>query len=122
MDTKSLIGCGEMSEALTGNCSTHPQPDYWFPEFDNGRPTKAKIDNLVETIAIAKELCGSCPVKDKCLEFGMHPDDLPFGIFGGKLAGERIESLGKTLDEVGPQSDEGRALLFYERIKPYLKE
>jgi hypothetical protein len=52
----------------------------------------------------------------------MEPEDLPFGIFGGKLAGERIESLGKTLDDVGRQTDEGRALVFYERIKPHLKE
>lgn len=120
-DTKNLIGCGEMSEALVGNCTTHTQPDYWFPEYDNGRPSAAKIEKLVESIGIAVDLCNSCPAKEACLQEGMQPNDLPFGIWGGKLAGERLESLGKTLDNVLPQSDEGRALSFYNSIKPHLR-
>jgi hypothetical protein len=50
----------------------------------------------------------------------MEPNDLPFGIWGGKLAGERIESLGYTRDDFALQTDEGRALDFYERMKPRL--
>lgn len=110
------------TKALVGNCTNHPNPDYWFPEFENGRPSKSRIEALVVSIGIAKELCKTCPSQEACLAYGMEENDLPFGIWGGKLAAERIESLGKTADDYGLQSDEGRALSFYERIKPLLRE
>ena len=52
---------------------------------------------------------------------GMEENDLPHGIWGGKLAGQRIAMLGKTKDDYGLQTDEGRALVFYERIRPHLE-
>ena len=113
--------CGVlMTSALIGNCTNHPYPDYWYPEFDNGRPSNTKMEALVNSIKIAKEECSTCPVAQDCLKQGMEPNDLPFGIWGGKLAGERIESLGYTRDDFALQTDEGRALDFYERMKPRL--
>lgn len=105
---------------IVGNCTNHANPDWWFPEYENGRPAESKVLALVETIGKAKALCNTCPVKDECLSEGMSDKDLPFGIWGGKLAGERIASLGKKRSDYGKQTDEGRAMDFYERIKPRL--
>ena len=110
-----------MTDTIKGICTTHPHPDWWFPEFDNGRPSNAKIASLTSTITAAVNMCNSCPVQDKCLEMGMEENDLPHGIWGGKLAGQRIAMLGKTKDDYGLQTDEGRALVFYERIRPHLE-
>ena len=86
-DTKSQIGCGGM---IRGNCTDHDNPDLWFPEGSVGNPGPAKTLTLVAEVKRAVALCNSCPEQEKCLEEGMKSKNLPYGIWGGKLAGQRI--------------------------------
>ena len=109
-------------EPLIGKCTNHDDPDLWQPEFPNGRPSMRALGTLVERINIAKRICDTCPSKQRCLEEGSSEKDLPFGIWGGKLAGERILALGHVRSDFAKQSDLGRAMDFHERVKPYLEE
>jgi hypothetical protein len=108
------------TKSLVGNCTGDPYPDTWFPEFDSNRPSRAKLLELSSSIKYAKQSCSTCPISDDCLIEGMKDENLSHGIWGGLLAGERILSLGKVREDYGIQVDEGRALDFYTRIKPYL--
>lgn len=110
------------TEPLVGNCTNHVNPDLWHPEMPNGRPSKRVLDNLVEDILIAKEYCNTCPSKERCLEIGSQPKDLPYGIWGGKLAGERILALGHVRSDFAQQSELGRAMDFHEYITQYMEE
>lgn len=110
-----------MTENLVGACVDHPNPDWWYPEFHNGRPTNKKVRSLISNTKTALAICSTCPIKDKCLEMGMSEKDLPHGIWGGILAGERIILAGKANKKYGEQTDLGRALSFYSRIKPLLE-
>lgn len=113
---------GSRTEPLVGNCTNHDDPDLWAPEMPNGRPTMRTVGRLVERILIAKEICSTCPSKQRCLDIGSQPKDLPFGIWGGKLAGERILALGHVRSDFAKQSDLGRAMDFHEYVKPYMEE
>lgn len=113
---------GLKTEPLVGNCTNHPNPDLWQPEFPNGRTSSRAMGYLVESINIAKSMCDTCPSKQRCLDIGSEPNDLPYGIWGGKLAGERILALGHVRSDFAKQSDLGRAMDFYERVKPYMEE
>jgi hypothetical protein len=112
----------KISQQLIGECTNDLNADYWFPEFDNGRPSIAKQQALVESIKYAVELCNICPIKERCLEEGMKLENLSHGIWGGLLAGERIESLNGNYDNNGIQTDVAKALSFYERMQPLLRE
>ena len=57
---------------------------------ENIAVNNTKIEKLVESIGIAVDLCNSCPAKEACLQEGMQPNDLPFGIWGGILGGDRL--------------------------------
>lgn len=110
-----------MIEPLLGNCTNHPDPDLWQPDTPNGRPTQRMMNTLAKRINDAKTICSSCPSRDRCLEFGNQSNDLPYGIWGGKMAGERILELGYIRSELPRQSDLGMAIDFYERLKPYME-
>ena len=118
--TCSMMG-SSMTEPLVGNCTNHQDPDLWCPEPPNGRPTMRMMGELAERIITAKTICSTCPSKDRCLEFGNQPNDLPYGIWGGKMAGERILDLGHERSELPRQSELGKAIDFYERMKPYIE-
>lgn len=81
------IGCGEM---IRGNCTEDENPDAWFPEIPRGRPSQSSIQALGIEISRAIALCNSCHNQNECLDEGMEPKNLPYGIWGGKLAGERM--------------------------------
>ncbi len=51
-------------------------PDLFFPE----RTTSN------QDVERAKAVCGSCPVRDECLEYGLHDE---FGVWGGRAGGDR---------------------------------
>ena len=119
--TGSMTATMTSTEPLVGNCTNHHDPDLWSPEPPNGRPSMRMMGVLTERIKIAKTICNACPSQDRCLEFGNQPNDLPYGIWGGKMAGERILELGYTREELPRQSDLGRAVDFYERMKPYME-
>lgn len=75
---------------MKGSCSTHPNPDLWFPEQPQGRPSNAKRKLLANKVMLAIAICEGCPVKEACLAEGMKPENLEHGIWGGLMAGERI--------------------------------
>jgi len=109
------------SEPLVGNCTNDPNADYWFPENDNGRPSNARRRELVSSINYAIAQCNACPARERCLQEGMKTENLPHGIWGGLLAGERIAKLGRSRDNYGPQSDMGRAMDFADKMIPLVR-
>ncbi len=109
------------TEVIIGSCSTDDNPDNWFPENFQGRPSQAKKMKLVEEVKHAISICESCPSKDRCLAEGMKEDNLAYGIWGGKLAGQRLSSLGYVRENFQPNSDEGNAMDFSMRMEPWLE-
>jgi hypothetical protein len=73
-----------------GNCYGDDNPDAWFPESPQGAASQAKMRALGLSVSRAIILCNSCPRQEPCLQEGMLPKNLPYGIWGGKLAGERL--------------------------------
>ena len=114
-DTKNPIGCGGM---IRGNCTGDANPDAWFPEVGQGMPTPSRLIPLGKETGRAIALCNSCPKQEECLGEGMKPKNLPFGIWGGMLAGERVMMTGKLFSEM---SDEGKALASYKVFKPWIE-
>lgn len=106
---------------MIGNCTNDPNADYWFPENENGRPSTARRTELVNSMTYAISKCDTCSVKEECLEEGMKLENLPYGIWGGLLAGERIATLGKSREYYGSQSDMGRALDFADKMIPLVR-
>lgn len=106
---------------LIGNCTDDPNADYWFPENENGRPSNARRTELVNSIKYAIDKCDVCPARQECLEEGMKSENLPYGIWGGLLAGERIATLGKSKQDYSSQSDIGRALDFADKMIPLVR-
>lgn len=104
---------------ISGLCTKDSNPDSWFPDVPQGRPSRTKMIALGEEIGRVIKLCDSCPKQDDCLDEGMKPENLAFGIWGGMLAGERILASGKHFTKL---SDEGRALISYRAIRPWVKE
>jgi len=83
---------------VDGLCSTHPDPDIWFSEesetIDGVRPTEEDREiNIVKSM-LAIAICKQCPSQKACLEEGMQPDNLDWGIWGGKMPGERLQLAG----------------------------
>ena len=72
------------------SCSTPPNPDLWFPEQPQGRPSNAKRKALANRVMLAIAICEGCPVKQACLDEGMKLENIEHGIWGGLMAGERI--------------------------------
>jgi hypothetical protein len=79
---------------MKGACSNHPNPDLWFPEQPQGRPSDSKRKLLASKVMLALSICDDCPVKAECLVEGMKPENIEHGIWGGMLAGERILAAG----------------------------
>lgn len=87
MDTKNLIGCGGM---IRGNCTGDANPDAWFPELTRGNPSDTKMLALATEVRRAIGECYTCTNQAECLKEGMQPKNLSYGIWGGRLAGERM--------------------------------
>ena len=77
---------------MIGLCSTHPNPDLWFPEAQEnvGRPTRKAHRTMIENALNAIAICQECPIRARCLENGMSEENIEHGIWGGMLAGDRI--------------------------------
>ena len=110
-----------MSEPITGNCTDSPNPDLWFPDRINGRPTPHKYHALAKEINLAISECISCPSRQKCLDDGMKPENINDGIWGGLMAGARLKLKGYKKDSFYIESNERNAIEFYEQMLPYLK-
>ena len=109
-----------MMTNVVGNCATHIDPDMWFPEFTAGPITDSRARSMAWQVKDAVELCNSCPIKVECLKAGMLDENMIHGIWGGLTAGERILSTGRVRSDYSTQSEKGKAIDFYERIKPWL--
>jgi hypothetical protein len=107
---------------IVGNCTGDANPDWWFPEVPTGRITEEKIVRLTSEVNYALQLCASCPVKEECLAEGMKMEtmpsgktgwgNLPFGIWGGKMAAERLQM-------AGIKPSESRSSASYQAYKLY---
>lgn len=75
---------------MVGLCTTYPNPDLWFPEMPQGRSTIAAYARMADDVDFAVSMCNRCPIKTNCLAEGMKEENIEHGIWGGKLAGERI--------------------------------
>ena len=107
-----------MISTLHGKCTGDANPDAWYPEVGRGQPGPRRMIPLVKEANRAIALCHSCPKQDECLDEGMKPENLAFGIWGGMLAGERVIMTGKRFNKL---SDEGRALISYRALKPWIE-
>lgn len=79
-----------MNAAIIGNCTGDANPDAWFPELTRGNPSDTKMLALAIEVRRAIGECYTCPNQAECLEEGMQPKNLSYGIWGGRLAGERM--------------------------------
>lgn len=75
---------------IKGNCTGDENPDAWFPEPPQGRPSSADMIALASKVRRAIGECHRCSNQAECLEEGMQPKNLSYGIWGGRLAGERL--------------------------------
>jgi len=107
-----------MISTLHGKCTGDANPDAWYPEVGPGQPTARRMIPLVKEVNRAIALCNSCYRQEECLDEGMKPNNLPFGIWGGMLAGERVMMTGKLFNKM---SDEGKALESYKALKPWIE-
>lgn len=117
MTTENPTECGEMmTEVLVGNCTGSPTPDDWYPELGSGSHSPKRVEQFKAKVRATIELCNTCPIKAQCLEQGMEKENLPFGIWGGKLAGERLAMAGYTKDDfsLSLYSPQGRAFKLIE--------
>ena len=114
----NLTECGAiMTKPLVGNCTGSPTPDDWYPELGSGAVTQRRLDKFKAKVQATIELCNSCPIKDTCLEQGMQPENLQYGIWGGKLAGQRMIMAGFTKDDFQSEySDISRAFRLLDTL------
>lgn len=105
------------------SCANGIDPDLWFSEEieDLGRrggPTnKQKEINIRRTI-LALAICNGCEVKDVCLKEGMRKENLDFGIWGGKMSGERLVMANEPI----LSSSRVNKVLFSNKIRRLLGE
>lgn len=123
MTVSTLIGSmtGSLTTSPRGLCSDHINPDIWFVDFGTGRPSTTKFLAIIQEAKEAVALCEACPIKNACLAEGMEEDNLPYGIWGGLHAGERLMKLGHVRSDFAQQSEKGKAMDVYERMRPYLE-
>jgi hypothetical protein len=82
---------------IVGLCSSKEfDPNLWwndYPDTENsGRATKADMNKSIKDSRLALRICDRCPSKSACLDEGMRPENLEWGIWGGLLSGERLVS------------------------------
>lgn len=106
---------------MIGNCTGHPEPDMWFPEIPRGRPTITSTVELAGKVNEAIKLCQSCPSMIECGVEGSKPENLPYGIWGGILAGERLLELGVDRSSFKNYSPEVSAIDMFNRLSPWLE-
>ena len=121
---------------IIGNCAGDENPDYWFPELTSGtgRPSAEYLKAVAEQTNYALKLCASCPVKAECLAEGMKTEkmsrenvegwgNLPYGIWGGLMAAERLEIAGIRREHYPPRSRAVpvRAFNLFSNLKPLLR-
>jgi len=105
-----------------GACYGHEKPDLWFPEIGRGRfGHKERVEKIAKETQAALTICGSCSIKDECLEEGMKFENRSYGIWGGLLAGERLINAGEQHDSHHRGTPQGDALNMLYQLQPYLR-
>lgn len=133
-----------ISQLTGGLCTEDDNPDAWFPTIANGNvPTMTQ--RAMPEIKYAIGVCARCPIREKCLDEGMKPENLAHGIWGGLMAGQRItiakeqgldyrvdpyntgrQTAKRYTDKVGPSGkvtadEEEAAMILLHRVRPYLE-
>jgi len=133
-----------MISQLRGLCTDDENPDAWFPTIDNGN-VEAMNRKALPMVQYAIGICSRCPIKEKCLEEGIKPENLAHGIWGGLFAAQRIaiakergldyrvdpyntgrQTSQRYTDKIGPSGkvttdEENAAVILYNRLRPYLE-
>ena len=133
-----------ISQLTGGLCTEDKNPDAWFPVIENGN-VETMNRKALPTVKYAIGVCSRCPIREKCLEEGIKPENLAHGIWGGLLAGQRIaiakergidyrvdpyntgrQTAKRYTDKVGPSNkvtadEENAAMVFLNRLRPYLE-
>ena len=104
---------------VQGLCTGSADPDLWFSDTPNQLPgkrgvvtTEMKAKMVARTLA-ALSICAICPSKKACLEEGMKPQNLEYGVWGGTLPGERIVLTGRSLNS----SDTVNRISFAKQVR-----
>jgi len=106
---------------IVGNCTNSADPDIWFPEFTAGTPHPTTVQHVAYQVNYALSECATCPAKESCLDEGMRPENLAYGIWGGLLAGERLALIGHSPDEFYEGDAEKIAFNVLKRVRPLLR-
>jgi hypothetical protein len=82
---------------IVGLCSSKEfDPNLWWNDYPDtetsGRATKAEMNKSIKDSRLALRICDRCPSKSACLDEGMRPENLEWGIWGGLTSGERLAS------------------------------
>lgn len=115
--------CGEISltiNIITGDCTGHEKADWWFLEAGGGIISERRKLEWVAKVKYVTDICNTCPEKQRCLAEGMKKENLPYGIWGGKMAGVRLQDAGIKLENT-QNSDESRAIKFSNIVMPLLE-
>jgi hypothetical protein len=118
-----ISGKRRTEEIIVGACDGNENPDLWFPELGRGGDGRsdARLVRKAKEVDLALAICKSCDKKAECLNEGMRPENINYGIWGGLMAGERLNKIGVKIGDYHPFSDAGLALHFAYRITPYLR-
>lgn len=108
-------------DTIIGNCTGSADPDIWFPEFPARSPHPTTVKHVAYQVNYALSECATCPAKDRCLDDGMRPENLAYGIWGGLLAAERLAIVGHNPDEFYDGSAEKIAFNLLKRVEPLLR-
>ena len=96
-------------------------PDLWYTEMPRGKPTIAIVSATAEKVKKAISICDTCPVRLQCNVEGMRPENLTYGIWAGKMAGERLVEAGYQMQDFAKDSDEWEAMNFMIRMIPWVR-
>ena len=112
-----------VQEPILGACLDSDNPDLWFPELSRGGDHRRNtmLVKKAKEVDLALAICKSCDKKVECLEEGMKPENINYGIWGGLMAGERLAKVGVKIGDYTPFTDTGLAMHFTYRITPYLR-
>ena len=97
-------------------CRTSPDPDLWFPELPVGRLGDSKRAELIADVYSALYICSNCPSQDSCAYDGFDSKNLPYGIWGGLTAAERLHEAGYAEEDFPPDSPEGIAFILARAV------
>lgn len=119
-----VSGKRRSEEVIIGACSGSDTPDLWFIDDMGGRrgaKTQAQYQAKAREVNVALAICKSCDRKVECLAEGMRPENINYGIWGGLMAGERLQIAGERVGDHTLQTPQGQALDFLSRLGPYLR-